>query len=421
MLDAALLRTQPDLVREKIALKNADPALVDQFLELDAEWRKLTAEIDSLRNEQKKAGEARDMEAAKKLKEQLKEKEAAIAELEKQRAGVWQQIPNLPTDDTPPGKDESGNQVVRKWGDVPQFDFKPLDHVELGEKLGLLDIERAAKVSGARFAYIKNDLVLLEFALVRFAFETLTKAGFIPVVPPVLIRESITQGLGYWEAGGSEDHYLVYNPKDEGDAVSNLYLVGTAEHALVPMHQDEVLQASELPRRYAAFSTCFRREAGSYGRDMRGIFRVHQFDKVEMVSLVPAEQEIEEHERLLGIEEGLFQALQLPYQVVRMCTGDLGFPISRKYDLEVWLPGQGAYRELTSTSTTGEFQSRAFNIKYHDGKEKHFARILNGTAFAVGRTLIAIMENYQQADGSIAVPEVLRPYVGKDRITAPRA
>jgi seryl-tRNA synthetase len=277
------------------------------------------------------------------------------------------------------------------------------------------------KVSGSRFAYLKGDLVLLEFALVQFAMETLVKEGFTPIIPPVLIKKEITEGLGYWHAGGNEDYYLVsdFNVDEGKDEKENpLYLVGTAEHAIVPMHKDEVFQKKDLPKRYVGFSSAFRREAGTYGKDTKGILRVHQFDKVEMVSFVPEEDDEAEHEYLLSLEEKLFQALEIPYQVIKMCTGDLGFPVARKYDLEAWMPGQNKYREVTSVSTVTDFQSRRLNIKYLDGSDKKYVHILNGTAFAIGRTIIAIMENQQQIDGSILVPKVLQKYIGKEKISA---
>jgi seryl-tRNA synthetase len=249
---------------------------------------------------------------------------------------------------------------------------------------------------------------MLEFALAQFAFDSLMKEGFTPVIPPELIKTETMRKLGYMENGGDEDMFHI---KDDG-----LTLVGTAEHALVSMHMDEVLHPKDLPKRYVGFSSAFRREAGSYGKDTRGILRVHQFDKVEMVSITSAEKDTSEHEYLLSLEEKFFQALGIPYQVVKMCTGDLGFPVSRKYDIEAWIPTQEKYREVTSASTTGDFQARRLNIKYQEGSEKKFTHILNGTAFAIGRTLIAILENYQQQDGTVIVPEVLRNYINIDKI-----
>ena len=421
MLDVKIIREEPDKVRNSISTKNIDPKLVDKFLKLDEKWRELTKKIEEKRALQKKLtqsvhsgqGGGRSVDKARKNKEETQELESGLRDLEKEREESLLEIPNLPADDVPVGKSESENKVIKKWGETKKFDFPALDHLALGEKAGIIDTERAAKVSGTRFAYLKGDAVMLELALVKLAMDTLIKEGFIPVIPPVLIRPEITNGLGYWQAGGRGDYFLASNPLDTSNEDEQYYLVGTAEHSLVPMHKDEVFKKKDLPRRYAGFSTCFRREAGSYGRDTRGILRVHQFDKVEMVSFVPEEMDDEEHDKLFSIEEELFQSLGIPYQVVKMCSGDLGFPVARKYDIEAWMPGQGKYREVTSASTTSDFQARRLNVKYEDGKEKKFARILNGTAFAIGRTIIAILENYQRKDGKIEVPKVLQDYVGK--------
>ena len=254
---------------------------------------------------------------------------------------------------------------------------------------------------------------MLEFALVQYSFKVLTDQGFIPIIPPVLLRKSITEKLGYWQAGGHNDYYMVNEPDDQDGL---LYLVGTSEHSVVPYHQNRIFENHELPKRYVAFSTCFRRESGSYGKDVRGIFRVHQFDKVEMVSFTRPDRGVEEHEFFLELEEKLFAQLGLAFQVVQMGSGDLGFPVAKKYDLEVWIPSQNKYRELTSTSTTADFQARRLNIRYHDGGQKDFVHIINGTANSINRPLIAILENFQQKDGSVLIPEVLQPYCGFDKI-----
>ena len=318
------------------------------------------------------------------------------------------------------GKDENDNEVVRNWGEKTKFDFKAKEHLELGEALGMIDTKRAAKVSGARFAYLTGDAVLLELALVNLAMETLIKEGFTPIVPPVLMKVPVFHDLGYSEHLGNENYYYVAgdpDKKNQGEEEEGYYLVGTAEHSIVPFYKDEVLSAFDLPKRFVGFSSAFRREAGSYGKDTKGILRVHQFDKVEMVSFARASESDKEHEFLLGLEEKLFQALKIPYQVVKMCTGDLGAPAARKYDLEAWLPGQGKYREVTSTSTCTDFQARRLNIKYREGDKLKYAHTLNGTALAIGRTIIAIMENYQASDGSVEVPEVLKKYLNKDVIS----
>jgi seryl-tRNA synthetase len=276
--------------------------------------------------------------------------------------------------------------------------------LELGEKLDIIDVVRASKISGARFYFLKNDGALLEFALRELAFELLLKEGFIPVLPPVMIKTEVMKGLGYMENGGDEDMYIF--EKD------GLVLVGTSEQSIVAMHQDDVFDAKDLPKRYVGFSTCFRREAGSYGKDTRGILRAHQFDKVEMVSFVKQGEDNKEHEYLLSLEEKLLGLLKIPYQVVKMCTGDLGFPAARKYDIEAWIPSENKYREMTSVSTTTDFQARRLNIKYKEQNGTKYVNILNGTAFST-RPIIAILENYQQVDGSVLVPEVLQKYLNK--------
>lgn len=410
MLDINYIRENPEKVKEGVVKKQYDASLVDKVLELDAKRRDLIQKVEELRarrNELAKEGPSSAKTTdGKQVKEELKKIEPDLDRLLTEFKQVLAEIPNLPLDDVPEGKDESDNEVVRKWGEPPKFDFEPRDHLELGEALGIIDVERAAKVSGTRFAYLKGDAVLLEFALVRFALDRLSKEGFTPVVPPVLLKEEAMKGMGYMERGGKEDMYVL---EEDG-----LVLVGTSEQSIGVMHKDEVL--GDLPLRYVGFSTCFRREAGSYGKDTRGILRVHQFDKVEMFSFTRPEDGDKEHEFLLSLEEKLWQDLGIPYQVVKMCTGDLGHPVARKYDIEAWMPGQGQYREVTSTSTTTDYQSRRLNIKHKEVGKTEFVHMLNGTAFAIGRTIIAILENYQQEDGSILIPEVLRPYLGKDRI-----
>ncbi len=417
MIDIKFIRENPSKVATAAKNKGVD-VNIDHVLHLDNEYRKLSTEVQTLQQERNTYAQEKNIEKGKGLKNVLAKKEHDASALRQELKQELYKIPNLAKDDVPPGENETENKVIRTVGEKPTFTFTPKDHLELGEALDIIDVKRAAKVSGTRFAYLKNDAVLLEFALVQFALATLTKEGFIPIVPPVLINKDITEGLGYWQEKGNEEYYYLNDP----DEKKEMYLVGTAEHAIVPMHRDEVFDTQELPKRYVAFSSAFRREAGSYGKDTRGILRVHQFDKVEMVSFVSEKDDDKEHEYLLSLEEKLFQALGISYQVVQMCTGDLGFPAARKYDVEAWIPSQNKYREVTSVSTVTDFQSRRLNIKYLEnllaGGEKKFVHILNGTAFAIGRTIIAIMENYQQEDGSITVPEVLRTYVGKDKISS---
>jgi len=407
MLDIQYIRENTDKVKKATAAKQLDPALVDKLLELDEKRRKLLGEIEGIRAKRNKLAAEKNIEEGKRIKEELKALEPELQKVEDEYRRACLEIPNPPAEDVKEGKDEGENEVVRKWGEPKKFDFEAKDHLALGEALGVIDVERAAKVSGARFGYLKADAVVLELALVNLAMETLIKEGFIPVVPPVLIKKESMEGMGYLEHGGQDNMYVL--DKD------GLILVGTSEQSLGPMHQGETLD--KLPLRYVGFSPCFRRESGSYGKDTRGILRVHQFDKVEMFSFTKPEESDKEHEYLLSLEEKLLQALNIPYQVVKMCSGDLGAPAARKYDLEAWMPGQGKYRELTSTSTCTDFQARRLNIKYKDGDKTIFVHTLNGTAFAIGRTIIAILENYQQKDGSVVIPEALRKWFGKDKIT----
>ncbi len=339
----------------------------------------------------------------------LEKEENALNSLQLELKSELLKIPNPPAKDVPVGRDESENKDIKKFGKISKFSFKPKDHLEIGESLDIIDVKTASKISGSRFGYLKNQAVLLEFALVQYAFNFLTKEDFIPVIPPVLVHKEIIEKQGYIALGEDE----MFKTKDE-----NLFLVATAEHSIVPMYMDQILNKKDLPKRYVGFSTSFRREAGSYGKDTKGIFRVHQFDKVEMVSFTTSEESDNEQEYLLSLEEKLFQSLEVPYQVVKMCTGDLGFPAARKYDLEAWIPSEGKYREVTSVSTTTDFQARRLNIKYQEGNEKKYVHILNGTAFAIGRTIIAILENYQSEDGSINIPKVLQKYTNFSKISS---
>ena len=430
MLDIKFIRENPELVQNAAKAKKANVD-INHLLEVDKKKSELHQSVQALQ-EQRNAivkgitGKPTDEQIAKgkEIKEKLEKEEQSLNVLKDELDGLLLKIPNPAKSDVKIGKDESENDVIRTWKEPTKFNFIPKDHLDLGENLGIIDVERATKVSGARFAYLKGDAVLLEFALVQYAMETLMKEGFTPIIPPTLIKRETMQGLGYMENGGEDDMFSL--------ARDDMFLVGTAEHSLVPMHKDESLDGKKLPLRYVGFSSAFRREAGSYGKDTKGIIRVHQFDKVEMVSYVEAGKDDEENDFLLSLEEKLFQGLDIPYQVIKMCTGDLGFPAARKYDIEAWMPAQGKYREVTSVSTVTDFQSRRLNIKYRDTgvpgiigggiipvpPSNKFAYVLNGTAFAIGRTIVAILENYQQEDGSVVVPEVLKKYIGKDLIVS---
>lgn len=414
MLDIKFIRENPDIV-QKAAKNKGFEIDVSHILEIDKKHRELTQSVQRTREERnalneqiKKNPNQWDKETAQSLKIKLEKEEKALDAVREELNILLLQVPNIPKSDVKVGKDETENEVIRKHKEPTKFGFTPKDHLELGEALDIIDVKRAAKVSGTRFYYLKNEGALLEFALVQLAMETLLKEGFTSIIPPVLIKKEVMKGLGYTEHGADED--IFYIEKDE------LFLVGTAEHAIVPMHKDELFNKKDLPKRYVGFSTCFRREAGSYGKDTHGILRVHQFDKVEMVSFTTEENDDKEHEYLLSLEEKLFQMLDIPYQVVKMCAGDLGFPAARKYDIEAWIPTQNKYREVTSVSTVTDFQSRRLNIRYQEGQEKKYVHILNGTAFAMPRTIIAILENYQQEDGSVLIPKVLQKYTGFSEI-----
>ena len=402
MIDIKYIRENPKRVKEGIKNKQVKVD-IDRILKLDEKRRKLIQEVESLKAEKNKLG-AKDRKKAKEIKDKIKRLEPELEKTEKQFNESMLQVPNLPLDDVPIGKNEKSNLVLKNVGIRTKFSFNPKNYLEIAEKLDIIDVQRAAKVSGTRFGYLKGGAVMLEFALIQLAFDVLLKQGFIPIVPPVMIKAKMAKGMGYLEQLGEEEAYHL--PKDD------LYLVGTSEQSLGTMHANEVFNAKDLPRRYAGFSTCFRREAGSYGKDTRGILRVHQFDKIEMFSFCKPENSVKEHKSFLFLEEKLMKLLKISYRVVQVCTGDLSVPSVSTYDLEAWMPGQNEYRETHSTSNCTDFQARRLNIRYRSKKGTVFVHMINGTAFAIGRTLIAIIENYQQKDGSIKVPEVLQKYIG---------
>jgi seryl-tRNA synthetase len=400
MIDIKLLRENPEKVKK--ACQNKRVVVdVDKILEIDKKKRELIQQIENLKAEKNKLS-IKDIEKGRELKEKIKQLEPKLENLEKEFNELFLQIPNLPLADVPIGKDETENKVIEKVGKKPKFGFKSKDYLELAENLDIIDVKRTAKVSGSRFGYIKGGAAMLEMGLIGLVFDVLAKEGFIPVFPPVMIKPEMMKAMGYTERGGDEIYYI---PSD------NMYLIGTSEQSVGPMHSNEVFNEKDLPKRYISFSTCFRREAGSYGKDTKGILRVHQFDKVEMFVFCKSEDSTKEHKLLLSMEEKLMKLLKIPYRVVRMCTGDLGDPAAAKYDIEAWLPGQNEYRETHSTSNCTDFQARRLNIKYKTKNGLEFVHTLNGTAFAIGRTLIAIIENYQQKDGSIKVPKVLQKYI----------
>ena len=409
MLDIKFIRENPDKVKEGCRKKQVNVD-INKLLELDKSKREDLEKIEGLRAQQNKLGK-NEIQKAKEIKIKLKKLEPELEKIKKEFEGLMLKIPNLPFDEVLPGEGEKDNLVLREVGEKTKFEFQPKDYLEIAENLDLIDVKRAAKVSGSRFGYLKRQIALLEFALINFTFDILTKQGFIPIIPPVMIKPRMALGMGYPEQFDGEEAYHI--EKD------NLFLIATAEQSLGTMHADEILEEKDLPLRYAGFSTCFRRESGSYGKDTRGIFRVHQFDKIEMFSFCKPEDSKKEHQFFLQIEEKLMRKLKIPYRIIRICTGDLGFPVASKYDIEAWLPSQNSYRETHSTSNCTDFQSRRLNIRYRtvEGKGLNFVHTVNGTAFAIGRTLIAIIENYQQKDGTIIVPDVLQKYSGFKKIS----
>jgi seryl-tRNA synthetase len=417
MLDVKMVRANPDEVRRALARRGDSTASLDEFLALEEERRRLLTDVESRRAARKRAsdeiavvkkagGDAEQAIAAMRtLGDAIKEREASLGEVEEQLKTMLLEIPNIPLPDVPDGGEED-SVVLRHVGTPREFDFAVKDHLDLGIALDMIDMERGAKVSGSRFAYLKGDLVLLQFALVRYGLDVVGAKGFRPVMPPVLVREEAMFGTGFFPT----DRAQVYETMD-GDC-----LVGTSEVPLAAMHMQEFLEAEKLPLRYAGYSSCFRREAGAAGRDTRGILRVHQFDKLEMFSFCLPEQGAFEHELILSAEEEILQGLGIPYRVVNIAAGDLGAPAAQKFDCEAWLPGQQQYREVTSCSNCTDYQARRLDCRYRTDKGPRFVHTLNGTGIAVGRTLIAIMENYQRADGTIAVPAVLQPLMGKDAL-----
>ena len=422
MLDLKLIRSDPERIKAALARRGAAEQ-VDELLALDGRRRELLPAVEGAQAERKalskQIGEAKQrggdaeeqMRAVAELKQTIESGKAELERVDADLQRLAAALPNLPDPDAPEGMAEEDAVVLRVEGEPPSFGFEPRDHLEIGTELGLIDMEAGARLSGSRFAYVKGDLVLLELALVRFALDLVRGEGHEPVVPPVLVREEALYGTGFLP-GDRDQIYEI--PKDD------LFLIGTSEVSLAALHADQILDADRLPLRYAGFSTCFRREAGAAGRDTRGIFRVHQFDKVEMFSFVEPSASQQEHERLLGIEERILGELEIPYRVVNVAVGDLGAPAAKKYDCEAWIPSQERYRELTSCSNTTDFQARRLACRYRaaDGETPQAVHTLNGTAIAVGRTVVALMENRQERDGSVELPNILHSYGSPARIDA---
>ncbi|MCJ1678742.1 serine--tRNA ligase [Streptomyces sp. APSN-46.1] len=415
MIDLRLLREDPDRVRASQRARGEDVGLVDALLSADERRRSSGMRFDELRNEQKSLGKlipkaspeerAELLKKAEQLKADVKAAEAEQNEADEAAKQLLLQLSNIVHTDVPVGGEEDFT-VLETHGTIRDFaaeGFEPKDHLELGETLGAIDVERGAKVSGSRFYYLTGVGALLELALVNAAIAQATEAGFIPMLTPALVRPRAMEGTGFLGQAAENVYHL---EKDD------YYLVGTSEVPLAAYHMDEIIDADKLPLRYAGFSPCFRREAGTYGKDTRGIFRVHQFDKVEMFSYVAPEEAEAEHQRLLAWEKQWLTSLELPFQVIDVATGDLGSSASRKFDCEAWIPTQGKYRELTSASNCDGFQARRLSIRYREGKKTAPLSTLNGTLCAVPRTIVAILENHQLPDGSVRVPAVLRPYLG---------
>jgi seryl-tRNA synthetase len=419
VIDLRALRDDPAAFRASQAARRGDPAAVDVAVAADERRRAAVTRADALRAESNTASKAIQsaaaderpamIERAKELKESVKAAEVEQDEADAALRVASYAIANLVEPDAPVGGEEDA-VVIETIGDVPTYDFEVRDHVQLGELLGAIDLERGAKVSGSRFYFLTGVGALLELALVNLAMEQAVAAGFVPVIAPAVVRPEAMEGTGFLGAHASEVYKL------EAD---DLYLVGTSEVALAGMHADEVMDAAGLPLRYAGFSSCFRREAGSYGVDTRGIIRVHWFDKVEMFSYVPPEDAVAEHRRLLAWEKEFLAKLELPFQVLDIATGDLGSSAARKFDCEAWFPSQGRYRELTSTSNCTTFQSRRLNIRYRTETGPAPIATLNGTLCAIARTIACLLEVHQQADGSVRVPEALRPHLAGREVLEP--
>ncbi|MFQ6087074.1 MAG: serine--tRNA ligase [Candidatus Bathyarchaeia archaeon] len=420
MLDIKLIREHPDIVRENLK-KRRDPEklqMLDELLQHDKQWRQQLTKLNELRHKMnlvtaeiaglKKAGKdvAQKIEEARKIESQIKELEKLVDENKEKADYILMRLPNLLHESVPLGETEEDNVPIRKWGDIPKFDFPVRDHIDLALNLGIMDVERAGKVSGARFYYLKNEGVLLDLALIQFALGELIRKGYTPIEPPFMMRRRPYEGV----TALSDFEEMLYKVQDE-----DLYLIATSEHPMAAMFMDEVLNAQDLPIKYVGISTNFRKEAGAHGKDTRGIFRTHQFNKVEQFIFCKPEDSWKMHEELIRNAEELVQKLGLPYQVVNVCTGDIGTVAAKQYDIEAWMPAQNKYREIISCSNCTDYQARRLNIRYREKEgapPKGFVHTLNSTALATGRTMVAILGNCQQKDGSVLIPEVLRQFMG---------
>ncbi|PKL36285.1 serine--tRNA ligase [Candidatus Peregrinibacteria bacterium HGW-Peregrinibacteria-1] len=413
MIDIKFITANPDIIK-KGATRKMVTVDIDQIIQLDDKRRTSLQRLEELRATQnrvsKEIPQAADkeilLEEMRLVKDEIKILEPEISKLENEIEELAILVPNPPLDSTPDGREDSDHEIIKTHGKKPKFDFTPKDHIELGKLLDVIDIERGVRTSGARFYYLKNDGAMLEFALTQHIIHKLRSKGFAPIIPPVLVKEEAMYATGFFPADRNEVYHV--NPDDD-----DLYLVGTSEVPLTMLHAKEIVPEEKLPIRYCGYSTCFRREAGSYGKDTAGIIRVHQFNKIEMFSFCHPDKSQEEHELIRSIEEEIMQELGFHYQVLNIAAGDLGAPAAKKYDIEVWIPTQEKFRELTSCSNCTDFQARRAQIRYKDKEgNNQYLHTLNGTSIAIARTIVAILENNQQADGSVLIPEILRPYIG---------
>lgn len=416
MIDPQLLKTNIEAIEENLRKRDLDIDL-DKLKLLDESRRALKFESEKLRAEQKKLGKeiasASEkekvilLEKAEKISDKVKSLSEETQQKDEEFFDAWIKIPNIVNSSSPVGKTDEDNKEIKKVGE-PKSIKNPMTHLEIGENLGLIDVERASKISGSRFSYLFGDLVKIQFNLVSYTLNKLSEKGFNPTIPPVLVRENALFGTGFFP----DDSDQVYEVQND-----DLFLVGTSEVSLAALHTDEIIDMKNLPLRYAGYSTCFRREAGTYGKDTSGIFRVHQFDKVEMFSFCDPEKSNEEHEQILAIEEEILKDLEIPYRVVDVCTGDLGASAAKKYDIEAWIPSQQKYREVTSCSNTTDFQARRLNMRTKNEDGNTILHTLNGTALAVGRILIALLENNQQSDGSVTFSDDLGKILGVNKLS----
>jgi len=420
MLDIKLIRENPEFVKNNL-MKRGNPEnskMLDALIDLDKEWRKSLTKLNDLRHKRKlitseiaalkktRKDASGKVEKAKKLDSEITSIEKEVAKVEEKTRDYLMRLPNLLHETVPVGKDENDNVQIRSWGVIPKFDFAVKNHIDLGLNLDIIDIERAGKVTGSRFFYLKREGVLLDMALMSFALEEITKKGYLPVEPPYVMRREPYEGV----TALSDFEDVLYKIENE-----DLYLIATSEHPMAAMFMNEVLKEEDLPLKLAGVSTCFRKEAGAHGKDTRGIFRTHQFNKIEQFVFCKPEESWKLHEELIHNAEELVQKLGLPYRVVNVCTGDIGTVAAKKYDIEAWMPAQKGYREIVSCSNCTDYQARRLGIRYREKEgapPKGFLHTLNSTAIATGRTIVAILENFQQEDGTVVVPKVLRKYMG---------